>query len=231
MSKKIWDFFTRRFEIFAILVNVVLIALSLELHAFTSALIIAAIAMVLGVLLVFDWQLKKHHDRSEMRRLHSEFIDSLLEAASKSISRVTGIDHMRACLMVKEGDSLRITNCYNFSEDDQDRGISILVGSGVAGKAWVKEQVVIADLRQRFMPLPPGEPDWSISQPEDLKVRRTLNSILSIPIKGGKPYRMLGVLNLDSDHVMSETRFFDKDIQHIAYCFHKALTDLLDETD
>jgi hypothetical protein len=166
-----------------------------------------------------------------MRQLHSEFIDSLLEAAAKSISRVTGVDHMRASLMVGEDNALSITNCYNFAEGDQDRSIRVLIGTGVAGRAWAEERVVIADLRQRFLPRQPGDPDWSIVEPEDRKVRETLNSIMSVPIKGGHPYRMLAVLNIDSDHPMSQTRFFDRDIQNIAYCFYKALVSLLDQTD
>ena len=232
MPKKFWEFFTDRFELTSLVVNILLIFLAVELHAFGSEVkIAAAILVVLIALVAFDWKLKQHHDRRIMRQLLSEFIDSLLEAAVKSISRVTGVDHMRGCLMTKDGESLRITNCYNFAEDDRDRGIRVLIGTGVAGKAWVQERVVIADLHQRSFPLMPGEPDWSIPHGEDEKVRKSLNSILSFPIKGGHPYRMLAILNLDSDYSMTETRFYDDDIQHIAYCFNRALASLLDQTD
>ncbi len=64
-----------------------------------------------------------------------------------------------------------------------------------------------------------------------MKVRPTLKSILSVPVKAGMPYRTMAVLNVDSDDRMSDTRFVDKEIQHIAYCFVKVLSSLLDETD
>jgi hypothetical protein len=130
--------------------------------------------------------------------------------------------------MVPEGDLLRIIGSHGFTNEDNDLGITILVGTGVAGKAWATERVVIADLHQTILP---GGPDWALPAAENLKVRRGLKSILSLPIFGGKPYRLLGILNFDSDHTMAEAKFFNSDVQHIAYCFSKVLASLLNETD
>jgi putative methionine-R-sulfoxide reductase with GAF domain len=182
--------------------------------------------IALVVLLLFDWQLKKHHDRQVRWKLQSHFIDNLLEAAARSISRVTGVEHVRASLMVSNGDNLRITNSYGFGEQDQDSSIEIPIGAGSAGRAWVQGRVVIADLHQR--PLQGGA-DWALPPKENLKVRPTLNSVISVPLMGGNPYRVVGVLNVDSDHRMAETRFFEDEIQYLIYSFSKALSPILDD--
>ncbi len=227
---KLWNFLSRHFEFVAVLVSLAAIFLGVEVHAYGSNLIFAgSLFVVLVALVIFELVLKKHHDRWQIRKLHSEFIDGLMEGAATSILGVTRAQHMRACLMVPNKDYLRITNQYGFSlENDLDLEISLPMNTGCAGRAWMKGQPVVADLEQT---VPEGGPDWNLPPQEAMKVRPTLKSILSVPVKAGMPYRTMAVLNVDSDDRMSDTRFVDKEIQHIAYCFVKVLSSLLDETD
>jgi hypothetical protein len=105
---------------------------------------------------------------------------------------------------------------------------------GVAGRAWATKRVVIADLHERLVPVRLGEAGervWSLPDPEESKIRKSLSSILSIPIMAGDPYEVVAVLNLDSDHRMSDTKFFDDHIQYIALCFYNVLASLLEETE
>jgi hypothetical protein len=231
LRKRFWNFFTSHYAATALLVNLLLIFLAVELHAYGRDLkVTIPIVALLATLLVFDLRLKKQHDRRETRRLHKEFIDNLLEAAAASVLRVTQAQHMRACLMVAdENNHLRITNSYGFSASDLDLGIVIPIGTGCSGQAWLQGKCLTADLEEKPSG---GMPDqWGIPFEEAHKIRRTLKTILSVPVKAGSPYRVVAVLNLDSDDGMADTKFVDEQIQHIAYCFVKVLSSLMDETD
>lgn len=237
MPKKFWDFFTHpsRYTGVTVLVNLLLVILAVQLHALAfDWRIFTGFALMIALLLLFDPYLKEHHERRRKRKQNSEFINRLLEAAAKSIAEVSGVQHMRACLMIVDGDYLRITNCYGFSNDDYDRDVRIAKGMGVAGRAWGTKRVVMADLHERLVPIRPGQAGervWSLPDAEDSKIRKSLSSILSIPIMAGDPYEVIAVLNLDSDHRMKDTKFFDDHIQYIALCFYNVLASLLDKSE
>jgi hypothetical protein len=226
LPKRFWDFSVSHYSIIAVLINISLVLVAVALHAALPNLIeVSIFGVILVGLALFDYRLKKLRELS----LHEDFIVSLLEAAASSVLKATQppLPHMRACLMVPDGEDLVIAYAHGFAPEDRDRNIRIKKGTGCCGQAWEQEQTMIADLTQT-----PGggmPPQWGLRESERQKVRQSLRSIISVPVRAGRKFEIVGILNLDSDNFVADTKFIDKPIHDIVYSFVKVLSALLNE--
>lgn len=228
---RIWTFFVTHYGGTATLVNVVLILLAATLHWLPSLVLIGLAGALLLAVAIFDRRLKKKHDQSQALRHHTEFINDLLEAGASSLLRATQppINHMRACIMVPEGQDLVVAYEHGFAPGDLDRSIRIHIGTGCSGQAWEHIKPMVADLS-----VTPGggmPAQWGIRESERAKVRPSLKSILSIPVLAGhRNYRLVAILNFDSDNHVDDVKFKEEPIHDIAYSFAKVISSLMGET-
>ncbi len=225
--RKLWDLFVANYEVTSIVITIALVITALAVHHwFANPLISIPAALSFIALGVFDVKLKK----SRTLKLHEKFIDNLLEAAVESMLRAIRppVQHMRACLMFPDGKgSLRIKYAYGFEPEDLDREIVVPLGTGCCGQTWQKGKAMAADISQ--MPQDGSPPHWGLPDSEVDKIREGLQSILSIPVRAGVDYKVVAILNIDTDNHISEARFREKPIQNISYSFAKALGSLMDE--
>jgi hypothetical protein len=231
LRKRLWDFFISNYDLTAIFVNLLLIVLTgIALHASQPyPWTLPFFILLLLAVAAFDFVLKKGQERSEALRLHKEFIANLLDAASASLLGATQppLKHMRVCVMFPEGNDLRIRYAHGFAPDDMDRGIRVPIGTGCCGQAWLQGKPMTADLTEAPLGGMPGH--WGMPPEEAAKVRGTLKSVLSVPVRAGVSYDVVAMLNMDSDNSMAEVRFVHEDIQYVGYCYAKALGSLMDE--
>jgi GAF domain-containing protein len=138
-------------------------------------------------------------------------------AHSHLLSRLEkGRIHLRANILVPIAhERLKVTYDYNM-DNDPDRGLEFPNGSGAAGQCWQTQRPVVCDLadaRQTF------RTKWKMTDVQQLRVRPTLRSLLSVPILAragaeSMPHnsarRLLGVLSFDSDEdLLAEFRRAD----------------------
>ena len=125
-------------------------------------------------------------------------------------------------------DKLKIRYEYGFVGSDLDRHIEIPRGTGCCGQAWLHGKPMIGDLKEA--PVGGMPEQWGLPPEQVLKIRRTLSSILSVPVWAGRDhYQIVAVLNIDSDNEIEHIKFRETAILEIAYSFATVIGALIDE--
>lgn len=237
MSPRIRHFLEKAYEPISILLNLGLVVSGVWLHAtwedWHKFLLAAAILAVLGIV---DFWLKRTHDRSKVRSTHERYIDELLHAAAFSILRAASppIEHIRVNIMMPSepmpNDGARrliIRYKHGFDFGDQDLHIRVPVGTGCAGRAFLHNSAIAADVTE--LSRSGSDVNWGLPHDEIIKVRSSLKSIFSVPIIYGNGANSRAILNIDSDNTIDEIGFNDESIQKIGFCFAETLRGLLEE--
>jgi hypothetical protein len=165
--------------------------------------------------------------RTRESRAYQDAIGYLLEGASISILKASEAPkpHIGASiLMPGEHQNLRVIYEYGFASSDRDRLIRLPIGTGSAGLAWLRGTAIVWNLQEPNADFP----NWGIPNDEFGKIRPTVKSSLSIPIRGGQDYKILAILSFDSDNTADEIRFLDPEIQTIGYSFAASLGSILE---
>lgn len=230
---KSWDFIDSYYGAIAVILNILLVVSGVWLHAvfpdfLKTTLAITSLLVVGGI----DYYLETSHKKRHSLRQHSTFIKSLLNAAASSVLQASGAPtkHVRACLMMPDAkdDKLKIKYEHGFIGSDLDRHIEIPKGTGCCGQAWLQKQTMIGDLNEA--PVGGMPEQWGLPPDQVAKIRKTLRSILSVPVwAGGDNYQIVAVLNIDSDNELDQIGFRQKAIQEIAYSFATVIGALIDE--
>jgi hypothetical protein len=112
--------------------------------------------------------------------------------------------NVRTNIMIVNSDGTRrkvqSETAHNMSNDPDD-GLEIDFGAGVSGQAARHRTATFGDLR--YSPRP-GHPDWGLTAAEQGRIRKSLQSIASVPILDPENPRgqILGTLQVDSDETM-----------------------------
>lgn len=228
-----WEFLESYYGAIAIVLNVLLVLFGVSLHAvFPDP--VKTILSVFALLAVggLDYYLEACHKRRHALKQHTVFIKNLLNAAASSILQASGapLKHVRACLMMPDpkDDKLKISHEYGFTGSDLDRHIAIPKGTGCCGQAWLQAQPMIGDLKEA--PVGGMPEQWGLPAEQVLKIRKTLRSILSVPVWAGRDdYQIVAVLNIDSDNEVEHIKFRETAILEIAYSFATVIGALIDE--
>ncbi len=232
LSLKLWDYVDSNYGAVAILLSVLLVLAGVTLHASIPDPIKVTLAGVsLLAIAGLDYYVKRRHERHHALRQHSVLIKSVLNAAASSVLEAANppVRHVRACLMfLDEKEILRIKYEHGFVATDRDRNIEIPKGTGCCGQAWLQGQTMMADLTEAPVGGMPNQ--WGLPAAEIDKIRKSLRSILSVPVRAGEDYSVVAVLNIDSDNSIDEIGFRVKAIQEIAYSFATVLGSLMDES-
>lgn len=128
-------------------------------------------------------------------------------------------------MLPDSNDKLTIRYSYGFARNDRDRGVEIPIGTGCCGQAWLQGDTMMADLTQVG-----GMPNhWGLPREEIAKIRPTLRSILSVPVRSGEDYRVVAILNIDSDNDVKNIGFEIKAVQDLVYSFATVIGTVMDE--
>lgn len=117
--------------------------------------------------------------------------------------------HVRANIMLarENGRKRRLDTetAFNMTADP-DNDLEIDSTAGVSGEAFVHRLAAYGDLG---LALQPGGPTWGLHDAERAKVRRSLHSILSVPIfdPDDTDGPLLGTLQVDSDSTFQDMEF------------------------
>lgn len=114
---------------------------------------------------------------------------------------------------------------------DPDRDLEMDATAGASGEVEIQRVPAYGDLTQANRP---GAPGWGLRPPETAKVRRTLKSILSVPVfdpdDPGGP--LLATLQVDSDEPINVVRFDDLDAKGaLAQSFADVVSLLIEEVE
>ena len=104
-------------------------------------------------------------------------------------------------------DKIRLVHTFNHQADDCDDKLEFSVGKGVAGACWQERDIVYCDLDD-------NNKDWGLDKYQRSHMRRTLTSILCVPMfdqdsipNTGQPdgsSSLIGILSFDSDERIRE---------------------------
>ena len=91
-------------------------------------------------------------------------------------------------------------------DSDPDRDLELDATAGVSGEAFVHRVPTYGDLA---LALQPGGPTWGLRDGERARVRKSLKSILSVPLFNPDDPEgpLLGTLQVDSDLAIAEIEF------------------------
>ena len=154
-------------------------------------------------------------------------IRELLETCARSF--VPRDKHVRANMMTFVADRTRrqvhAATAYNM-ENDPDRDLEVGATSAASGKAVTERRAAVADLGLlRITATPP----WGMKTDEQMRVRPTLMSILSVPIFNPEDIDgpLLGSLQVDSDLTVEEAGFTKPESAELLQQFADLLSLLL----
>jgi hypothetical protein len=129
----------------------------------------------------------------------------LLDACGHSFG-YPGI-HVRVNLMKYSPDRRRRkvegATAFNMSSDP-DVDLELDATAGVSGQASIHRRPAFGDIS---IPLKPGGPDWGLTDSQKARVRRSLKSILSVPVfnSADPDGPLLATLQVDSDLPLEES--------------------------
>ena len=233
-------FIERRHRSLTILTNVLLVLVAAWAHSaighWSEFAVAGTLLLALGF---FDYYERQNHDRMIAPQRGEDYINGLLEAASVSLLRAARprLNHLRVNVMYPDENVryLSIRYSFGFDRNDLDRDIKCMVGTGCAGQAWVQRKPVVADFEVQG---PPGMPHWGLPDHEAQKIRPGLKSCFSLPIfeKSLHIYapdarNLIAILSFDSDNLVKDIGFEDKQIQELAYCFATVLEKVFQPND
>lgn len=127
--------------------------------------------------------------------------------------------HVRANVMLTHGARRRVDSQTAFNmQHDPDYDLEIDATAGVSGEAYSQRCTTYGDLA---LALQPGGPTWGLKPGEKAKVRPTLKSILSVPVfdPDNPEGKLLGTLQVDSDHTFTEMQFDNPERRAVAERF------------
>jgi hypothetical protein len=232
LGDKSRSFIVSYYSVIAVAINLLLVVMAVWAHS-------AALTqrwrwvVVAGILLVAtagaDFWLKKVYDKRQATAIYEGIVNQLLRAAAVSILQAAKApkEHIRTHVMLPDPDQkhLKIKYEYGFNAEDQDKNISVDIGTGCAGQAWLHKKLVLCD------PTLPNEegmgPHWGIADEELKKIRKSVKCFMSVPINSAKG-ELIALLNCDSDNTMTEMHLKDEGLQKVAYSFSQAIGVLLD---
>ena len=162
-----------------------------------------------------------------------------LKAACNAIKAVVGADkHLRANVFLPSGRG-KIKIFYQFNMDeDQDREFEIDMDAGVTGRCWNERKIQLVDLAD-VSRMANQDPDylmkeWKFRPQEQAVVRRSLQSLLSVPIFDPRDYdsstntgTLIGVVNFDSDNTIEDIGFNREEVVEIAKHHAEVIAHLL----
>ena len=167
-----------------------------------------------------------------------EHIDLQLVAVCSVINQILdGKKHLRANVFLPStGNRVKIFYSYNMDEDP-DRELELKMGAGATGRCWLERKTKLVDLGEigRKAAKDPDymERVWDMTPDQQAAVRKSLNSLLSVPILDPRrtespddPPEIVGILNIDSDHPKEEI-FQDARVVEKAEQFSKTIASLL----
>ena len=142
--------------------------------------------------------------------------------------------HIRCNIMRYSKDRMRrkveAETAFNM-DSDPDRDLEIDATAGASGEVEIQRVPAYGDLTQAN---PPGSPGWGLRPSETAKVRRTLKSILSVPVfdPDDPSGPLLATLQIDSDEPISVVRFDDLDAKGaLAQSFADVVSLLIEEVE
>ena len=153
-------------------------------------------------------------------------IRELLESCARSFVRD---GHVRANMMTFSADRLRrqvhAATAYNM-ENDPDNNLEIGATAAASGKAVSERRASVADLGLLRITATPA---WGLKAEEQVRVRPTLMSILSVPIFNPEDIDgpLLGSLQVDSDLTVEEAGFTKPESSELLQQFADLLSLLL----
>jgi hypothetical protein len=112
-------------------------------------------------------------------------------------------------------------------EGDPDWDLEIDETAGVSGQAVLHRRPAFGDIS---LPLQPGGPDWGLRDTEKARIRRTLMSILSVPVfdPADPTGALLATLQVDSDLPLSESGLDQEEKWRLAERFADVVSLLLE---
>jgi hypothetical protein len=132
-----------------------------------------------------------------------ETLESFLQFAVIALEGKQQTYRANIMLLDPRDNLLKITAQYNM-EGKVDRNISLSSTAGCAGDALQNNQEAFFDIRGSTHSKLHVNPD---------KVWKELKSIISMPIRASNGNR-LGVLNIDSDNTIDQTKFYDVEFKN-----------------
>jgi hypothetical protein len=138
--------------------------------------------------------------------------------------------HVRVNIMKYSPDRQRrrVDGSTAFNMDgDPDIDLEIGAAAGASGQAVQKRRPAFGDIS---LPLQPGGPDWGMSAAEKAKVRKGLQSILSVPVfdPADPDGPLLATLQIDSDLPLDESGFDEEENWQMAERFADVVSLLLE---
>jgi len=164
----------------------------------------------------------------QSRREAERCLKRLLEACAHSFGYPAV--HVRVNIMKFSPDRTRrkvdSVTAFNMA-NDPDFDLEIDATAGVSGQAVVHGRTAFGDIS---LPLRPGGPDWGLRDAEKARVRRTLSSVLSVPVLNptDPDGPLFATLQIDSDVPVAEIGFDQEDKWHVAERFADVISLLLE---
>ena len=140
----------------------------------------------------------------------------------------TGHARVNVMLVSEDGKRRRVHRSSAFNmDDDPDCDLELDVHAGVSGEAFTNKRPVVGDLT---VPSAVGMPSWRLDAAENARVRRTLKSILSVPVfdpsdSDGAP---LATLQVDTDVELAESGLAEEHTREVVERFADVVSFLLD---
>ncbi len=209
------------------------------LHVSTALIAILIVGGLIVTMGASAWQISQAHfyREEELRRLRAELarerrahaeetiqilLDQFVKIARRAATRPD--INVRSCVFLPQGNRLAIVFHSNM-RDAPDLGISFERWQGCTDQAWADGRQTMGDLSRAT------EADlherWKLS-PMQIRITNHLKSILSTPIFHPQNSDIiLGVLSIDSDADMSESRFDQAEFLDAALQVAEALAHLL----
>jgi hypothetical protein len=154
-------------------------------------------------------------------------IRELLETCARSF--VPRDKHVRANMMMFNADQTRrqvhTATAYNM-ENDPDRVLEVGATAAASGKAVTERRAAVGDLGLLRITATPA---WGMKPDEQMRVRATLMSILTVPIFNPEDIDgpLLGSLQVDSDLTVEEAGFTKPESAELLQQFADLLSLLL----
>ncbi|MGH9349419.1 MAG: hypothetical protein ACRD26_19385 [Vicinamibacterales bacterium] len=193
------------------------------------------IALYIGLLIVFAAMpaLAIRENRLRQGRKEAETcLKRVLVACASSFGYPTV--HVRCNIMrySKDRTRRRVDSRTAFNMDsDPDSDLEIDATAGASGEVELKRVPAYGDLSEARKP---GAPDWGLRPPELAKVRRTLKSVLSVPVFNPHDAEapLLATLQVDSDEPPDVVGFDDLESSgQLAQAFADVVSLLLAEVE
>lgn len=187
------------------------------------AVLVAVTSVILGGVYVNQYQ---PSERIRQRR-QREHVELLLEFLQEDYRRVVDAPPpIRLNVMRVEGlrllgtPTLRMfAHVGEYTPNEQD--LEFEPGQGAAGEALQTGDVEVYDERERHQ----TEKDLTAKQRE---ITGGVESAVSVPIASSSSSRVVGVLNVDSEGSLAETRFDDEDVQRLAEEYARLVRDVIE---